>query len=91
MSTFVWKKLGSPTLQPSTTILHAYDGRYAQPQGILMNVPIELVGKAVLIDIKVVNSQLDYNLLLGHSYMYTMQVISSSVFRLLMFPHDGKM
>ena len=47
MSTFVWKKLGSPTLQPSTTALHAYDGCAAQLEGILMNVPIELDGKIV--------------------------------------------
>ena len=26
MSTFVWKKLGSPTLQPSFNALRAYDG-----------------------------------------------------------------
>ena len=31
MSTFVWQKLGSPTLQPSTTSLHTYDGRSAHP------------------------------------------------------------
>ena len=51
MSTFIWKNLGSPT-----TSLCTYNGRASQPQGILMNVPIELKGKHVLIDIKVVNS-----------------------------------
>ena len=40
MSTFVWQKLGSPTLQPSSTTLHAYDGRAAQPQGVFTNVPV---------------------------------------------------
>ena len=44
----------------------------------------------MLIDINIVNTQIDYNLLLGHSYMYAMWVISSTVFWLLMFPHDGK-
>ena len=29
MSTFIWQKLGSPPLQPSTTALHAYDGHLA--------------------------------------------------------------
>ena len=53
-----------------------------------MNFPVELAEKTVLIDIEFVNSQLDYNVLLGHSYMYAMQVISSTIFRLLMFPHD---
>ena len=55
-----------------------------------MNVPIELKGKNVLIDIKVVKTQIDYNLLLGHSYMYEMQAIASSVFQLMIPPHDGK-
>ena len=56
MSTFIWNKLGAPTLQPSNTSLHAYDGRVAQPQGVLTNVSIELEGKTVFIDIEVVNS-----------------------------------
>ena len=45
-----------------------------------MNVHVELVGKTVLIDIQVVNTQLDYNLLLRRSYMYAMQVFASIVF-----------
>ena len=72
MPTFVWQKLRSPTLQPSTTTLHANDVFSAQPQGVLMNFPIELAKKTVLIDIVVVNSQLDYKLLLGCIYMYVM-------------------
>ena len=54
------------------------------------NVPIDLSNKKLLIDIEVVNAQLDCNLLLGHSYMYAMCIVSSIVFRLLMFPHGGK-
>ena len=59
MPTFVWQKLGSPTLQPSTTALHAYNGQATQLQGVLMNVPIKLAKKIVLIDIEVVNTQID--------------------------------
>ena len=80
MSTFVWKKLRSPTLQPSTTTLRAYDGCTTQQQGILKNVLIELAGKTMLIDNEVVNAQLDYNLVLGCNYMYSMQGIVSNVF-----------
>ena len=90
MSTLVWQKLGSPILQLSTTTLHAYDGHPTRAQGILPHVPISLGGKTILIDIEVVNTQLDYNLLLGHSYMYTMRAMASTVFRQMMFPHDGK-
>ena len=35
--------------------------------------------------------QLDYNLLLGHSYMYAMRAVASSVFHTMMFPHEGRM
>ena len=90
MSTFVWQKLRSLTLQLSTIALHAYDDHSPKDQGILMNVPILLFGKIVLIDIKVINAQLDYNLLLELSYMYSMRVVASTVFRLMMFPHEGK-
>ena len=43
-----------------------------------------------MIDIEVVNAQLDYNLLLGRSYMYAMIAIASTVFHLMMFPHEWK-
>ena len=49
-----------------------------------------LARKMVLIDIKVINAQLDYKLLLGRSYMYTMRAVASTVFCLMMFPHEGK-
>lgn len=54
------------------------------------SIPIKLVGKIVLIYIEVLNAQLDYNILLGWSYMYEMLAIASSVFRIMMFPHEGK-
>ena len=56
----------------------------------LTKVLLELVGKTTLIDIEVVNSQINDNILLGCSYMYTMQVITSTVFHLIMFSHNGK-
>ena len=80
MSTFVWKKLGSPTLQPSSITFHNYDGNDVQPYGVLTNFPVELARKKVLIDIQVFNTQLDYNLLLGCIYMYAMRVISYTIF-----------
>ena len=33
---------------------------------------------------------LDYNLLLGRNWMYSMQAIASSLFRVVCFPHNGK-
>ena len=68
--------------------LHTYDVRATQPDGILSNVPIELYRKRILIYIEVVNPQLDYNLLCGHSYMYVVKAVASSIFQLMIFPHD---
>jgi hypothetical protein len=90
MSKIVWKKLGSPELVPSTITLRAYDGRPSSPEGLFQNVPIELGGKTILIDIEVIDAPLDYNILFGHSYMYAMKAVASSVFRTMMFPHNGK-
>src|SRR5713226_9568629 len=89
MSTLVSQKLGSPILQSSSTTLQDYDGHPTKAQGILPHVPITLAGKIVRIDIEVVNTQLDYNLVLGRSYMYTMRVVVSNLFHLMMFPHEG--
>jgi hypothetical protein len=80
MSKSVWQKLGSPELIPSAITLRAYNGRPSSPEGIFQNVPIELRGKTILIHIIVINAPLDYNILFGHSYMYAMKVVASSVF-----------
>jgi hypothetical protein len=90
MSKDIWQKIGSPELVPSTSTLRAYDGRPTSPTGLCQNVPIELGGKTILIDIEVIDAQLDYNILFGRNYMYAMKAVASSVFRTMMFPHNGK-
>jgi hypothetical protein len=90
MSKVVWKKLNSPKIVPSAITLRAYDGRPSSPKGIFQNAPIELGGKTILIDIEVIDAPLDYNILFGCSYMYAMKVITSSLFRMMMFPHNEK-
>jgi hypothetical protein len=90
MSKTVWQKLGSLELIPSAITLQAYDGRPSSPEGIFQNVPVELGGKTILIDIEVIDAPLDYNILFGRSYMYAMKAVASSVFRTIMFPHNGK-
>jgi hypothetical protein len=81
MSKTVWQKLGSLELIPSAITLRAYDGRPSSPEGLFQNVPVELGGKTILIDIEVIDAQLDYNILLGRSYMYAMKAVASSVFQ----------
>jgi hypothetical protein len=90
MSKSIWQKLGSPELIPSTITLRAYDGRPSSPKGLFQNVPVELRGKTILIDIEVIDAPLDYNILFGRSYMYAMKEVASFVFRTMMFPHNGK-
>ena len=37
-----------------------------------------------------VDAPLDYNLLLGRNWMYSMQSVASSLFYVVCFPHNGK-
>jgi hypothetical protein len=43
----------------------------------------------VCVEVEVVDSPLDYNLLLGRSWTYAMQVVVAIVFWVLLFPHEG--
>ena len=38
----------------------------------------------------VVEGPLDFNLLLGRDYVYAMKAVVSTLFRVMYFPHDGK-
>lgn len=70
--------------------LWEYDVFHSQPKGILHNVSLEIPNNTIIIDIKVVDAQLNYNILLGHSYMYAMKEIASTIFHLMMFSYEGK-
>jgi hypothetical protein len=39
----------------------------------------------------VVQDPLDFDILLGRDYVYSMKVIVSTLFRVISFPHDGRM
>jgi len=67
MSISFWRALGSPTINQSPTTLKSFDGRGFRPYGILNELPIELEGKMITIEVEVVDAQLDYNLFLGRS------------------------
>jgi len=41
-------------------------------------------------NVMVVKGPLDYNLLLGHDYVYNMEAIVSTLFWVMCFPHEGK-
>ena len=90
MSTSCWKAIGSLELIPSNNVLKAFDGHTFKPHGIITALPIELGGKTVSVEVKVVDAPLDYNLLLGRSWFYAITVVVLMVFRVLHLPHQGK-
>jgi hypothetical protein len=90
MSLVCWKSIGSPTLSQSPTMLIAFEGHFFHPHNILLAFLVQLGGKTVEVDVEVVDVPLNYNLLLGRNWNYTMTTIVSSIFRTLCFPHDGK-
>ena len=89
MSLACWKGLDSPELSKSATMLTAFDGRYFRPHGILPSLKFRLGGKTVAIEVEVVDAPLDYNLLLGTNWMYSMQAIAYFLFCVVCFPHNG--
>jgi hypothetical protein len=74
-----WKSLVSPNLNTSATLLKAFDRHMFQPHGIIITLPIELGGKNVFVDVKVVDAPLEYNLLLWHTWFYEMIAVVSSL------------
>ena len=90
MSLSCWKGLGSPELSKSATMLTAFDGRSFRPHDILPSLKFHLGGKTVAIEVKVVDAPLEYNILLGRNWMYSMQAVASSLFCVVCFPHNGK-
>ena len=65
MSLNCWKSLGYPTLNQSLTILKAFDRRGFHAFEVLQDLPIEVKGKTINLDVEVIDAPLDYNLLLG--------------------------
>jgi hypothetical protein len=68
----------------------AFNRRTSQPLGTLPQFPVTLGGKTVFIDVMVVQDPLDFDLLLGRDYVYFMKAIVSTLFRVISFPHDGR-
>jgi hypothetical protein len=80
MSKTIWKKLGSPELIPLSITLRDYDGQPSSSEGLFQNVPVEIRGKNILINIEVIDALLDYKILFGSSYMYAIKGVASFVF-----------
>ena len=91
MSTKIWKELGSLELVPLTITLHAYDNKSSQYKGPYQNLPMTLAMKMITANAKVVDAQLNYNILFSHSFMYAMHFVTSYIFCFIMFLHDSKL
>jgi hypothetical protein len=85
-SSLAWKYLGYPQLVLVTQNLFAFNRRSNHPLGILPLFPITLGGKTVFVDVMVVQDPLDFDLLLGRDYIYTMKSIVSTLFSSDIFP-----
>jgi hypothetical protein len=88
LSSLTWKALGSPKLLSATSELISFDRRPSECLGILPQFPISLGGKIVLVDLLVVSSPLEFNMLLGRDYVYAMKVLVSTLFCVMHFPHN---
>jgi hypothetical protein len=90
LSSIAWQALGCPQLAPVTQNLLAFKRTTSQPLGTLPQFPVTLGGKIVFIDFMLVQDPLDFALLLGRDYVYSMKAIVSTLFRVISFPHDGR-
>jgi hypothetical protein len=91
LSSIAWQALGYPKLVSVTQTLYSFNRRTSYPLGILPQFPITLGEKTILIDVMLVQDPLNFDLLLGRDYVYSMKVIVSTIFHVIYFPHDGRM
>jgi hypothetical protein len=85
-----WKAIDSPPLTESHNTLKAFNGSGFKPYGVLPSLSITLEGKSVNVEVEVFDAPLNYNLLLGRSWIDVMHAIVSTLFHVLHFPHQGK-
>jgi hypothetical protein len=90
MSLACWKAIVSPSLNESQNTLKAFNGSRFKPYDVLPSFPITLEGKTVQVEVEVFNAPLDYNLLLGRSWIDSMHAVVSTLFLVVHFPHQGK-
>jgi hypothetical protein len=90
MSLVCWKAIGQPVFSPSPTLLTSFDRHSFLPHGIIPSFLVQLGGKTLCVEAEVVDAFLDYNILLGRSWTYSMQVVVMIVFQVLVFPHEGR-
>jgi hypothetical protein len=89
LSSSVWKVLGSPEIVSSSHELLAFDRCPSEYLGVQPQLPISLGGKIARVNVIVVQGPSDFNMILGGDYVYTMNVVVSTLFRVMHFPYNG--
>jgi hypothetical protein len=89
LSSLVWKVLGYPKLVYSSHELLDFYKLPSEYFWIPPQLHISLGGKIVLVDAIVVQGPLDFNMLLRRDSVYAMNVIVSTLFWVMNFPHNG--
>jgi hypothetical protein len=89
LSSSAWKSLGSLEIVSNLHEILAFDRRPSEYLGVLPQLPISLGGNVVLIDVIVVEGLLDFNMILRRDYVYVMNVVVSTLFWVMHFPHNG--
>ena len=79
--------MGSPSLLSTASHLLAFDRRTCIALGILAQTPVTLGGKTVLVNFKVIEDPLDFNMLHECDYVYSMKDVVSMLFCVMYFPH----
>jgi hypothetical protein len=69
MSFACWKAIVSPSLNESQNTLKAFNDSGFMPYDVLPLFPITLEGKTIQVEVEVFDAPLDYNLLLGRSWI----------------------
>jgi hypothetical protein len=90
MSFACWKSISSPPLNESQNTLKSFNGSSFKPYGVLPSLPVTLEGKTVQVEVEFFDAPLDYNFLLGRSWIDSMRTVVSTLFRVIRFPHQGK-
>ena len=80
MSFKCWEALGLSTLVQSHIVRKEFDGNSLSYHEIIVSFPIEWGGKIVTVDVEVVDAPIDYNFLLGCSWIHAMTDIVYSEF-----------
>ena len=87
LSARAWQGMGSPSLVSTASQLLAFDRRTCIALGFLAQTPVTLGGKIVLVDFMLIEDPLDFNMLLIRDYVYAMQYVVSTLFRVMYFNH----